>query len=169
MLGELTVETLNSFFTILFAPAKYPAMIFTIVPIVLMIVVIEYILMRNPKHESLSNMLYANDLIIIFAGVNLLRAIGNPFMYDFSLPQTMIAYIIVLLGITFIVLDYLKVIPVFIGHSVSTKLVTNYAVYSAIAYVYTGLKFNAQVFLGMIILFFVIVAIINLIKIYDSK
>lgn len=168
MIGTLTIDTLSSFFNFLLAPVHYPSMIFMVVPVILMLVAIEYILIRNPQHPALPNFLYANDLIIIFAGVNLIRAIGYPFMYDFTIPQTMVAYLIVLVGITMIVLDYLRVIPLFIGSSISTKLVANYAVYVTVAHIFTGMKFTATTFLGMLILFFVIVAIINLIKVYES-
>jgi hypothetical protein len=168
MLGELTIATLNNFFDFLLAPIRYPNMIVVVVPIILMFLAIEYILMKNPEYKALPNFLYANDLIIIFAGINLLRAIGYPLMYDLTIPPTMIGYLIVLVGATLIVLDYLKVIPLFIGSSISTKLVINYGIYGAIAYIYSGMTFTASAFLSLVILFFVIVAVINLIKVARS-
>jgi len=168
MIETLTVETLVKFYSFLLAPIYYPGLIFMIVPVLLMLIVIEYILLRNPEHAALPNFMYANDLIIIFAGINLLRAIGFPYMYDFTMHQTLIAYLIIVVGVTMIALDFLRVVPLFIGASISTKLVMNFAVYCAIAFVYSGMQFTATTFLSMIMLFFVIVAIINLVKVYES-
>ena len=165
---NVVLEILKRCWEILTAPVADPSMLWVALPLFLTMVLMEIYYARHKKEELGWNTAFANALVLIFVGFNLMRVLFEKGLLAFNLKLAVVILMMVF-AVVLAFLDFYHLIPRFIAFEISSKLPLNYLAYVVSVYVYTDLAFDWISVVAALLLFVLLVVSIKIIKIKSFK
>lgn len=145
------------------APIADPSMLWEVLPLIITMFLLEIYFGKHKKEKLGWNTAFANALVLIFVGANLIRVLYENDILGLNLKLGVIVLMMVLgIGIAF--LDFYHLIPEIIAFEISSKLPLNYLAYIVIVYVHTDMVLNLATLAAIVLLFILLILAIKLIQ-----
>ena len=171
----LKVYFLNVYYRgleILNAPLQNMDILWTLIPLFLTVIFIEFYFSRYSREEIGWNTAFGNSLVLIFISVALAKHIyENSLIYDPMKIGVLVS--LILFGLILSIIDYYHILPKKIAFKISSAIPINFVAFVAIILVYTSnipIDFiSASAFLGILMVLLIITGFIHLITPKPSK
>lgn len=138
----------DSYVQILQFPINNPEFIPSLIPLFIGLVVLELYFGRYTDEHLGWNSAVSNATLILTTGLTLLYELHS--LNISSGPRFIVAYSILFLGLTILVLNFYHLWPAELAYNLSSASLTHTLVYITIAVVYEGLMPNMNTFLAVI-------------------
>ncbi|MBI2134241.1 hypothetical protein HYU11_06210 [Candidatus Woesearchaeota archaeon] len=170
-------ELANRMNHLLYAPTKFPEMIWIAIPLLTTLLLMEFYFGRYRDEELGWNTALGNSLVLVFVGIDLLRRIyGETFFASISMkttvyltPQTLIALTVLCIGIIMIMVDFFHMLPKSFAYLFSSPLFVNLTSYFAIIFIYTNAPIDLVSFLAAAMLFAIFILAIDIMHLVIPK
>ncbi len=149
-------------------------LLWTIIPLAIATIVMLVYFEKYHEERAGWNTYTANSLILIFVAMILLRyiySIDGAGSINFTIYQgkTAVSALIFLLGIVMLFLNFEHFLPEKIAMHLSSPLTLNLIAYIAILFIYTKPAINGSILIPLIIIFILLIAILNFLRIILRK
>jgi len=159
---------------LIIAPAKNKEMLWMAIPLVTVLLLMEFYYGRYAREEVGWNTAFGNSLVLLFVSLDLFRHLYENYGLMFFASREIyfkyvLAGIILLIGFWLMVMNFFHELPKKIAFFIGSELPINVLAYSSLAIVYTNIKLDLITLLAITILFFVLYGLFELIHLIEPK
>lgn len=158
-LQVFTSSVWDRFLELLYAPSKFPEMIWILIPVALTLLIIEFYFGVYVDEELGWNTAFANSLVLIFVSLDLARYLYNKGLLFHDDIKTIIVFTVLLEGILISLTDFLHLMPKRLAFKFSSSLPINFVAYMSIILVYTSIKVD-YITISAFLLFLIFLSLI---------
>lgn len=159
----------------LFSLTYYPDVLWLVFPLIVATVVMLVYFEKYRDERPGWNTHVENSLVLFFVSLYLLRqiySVGNAGLLNFVFfpEKTVVSAVVLLVGVVLLLLNFEHFLPEKVANNISSPLTTNLFAYIIVLYVYSSSPQPAWIIIvSLILLFTLLLAILNLIKIPFQK
>ncbi len=175
-LNHILPSLWERFSEIVAAPFRNPEMLWITLPLIIILLMMEFYFGRYRNEELGWNTAVGNSLVLVFVSLDLLRQVyGSAPLSAFSdvfllnITRTGIAAAVGFSGLLLFYTDFFHITPKWLAFKVSSPLAVNFVAYLSIVIIYTGIALDTYTLIAAMLLFMLLVALFAAIHFVEPK
>lgn len=151
-------------YSLVSAPFLNSDLLWAVFPLVITTVIVELYFGAHKEERLGWNSATANGLVLVWVGVNTVRAVMSSGGFDLNLLTSQVAAAIVAVGALLVFISFFHILPKDIAFFVSSAIVVHFLAYLGLIFVYTDIVFTGLTFYAAFLIFIALVVFFSLVK-----
>lgn len=169
MLNSYASNVWQRFLEIVYSPFNFANMLWILVPMLAILLLIEFYFGVYVEEDLGWNTAFANTLVLLFVGLDLGRHLYESGLLFLDKTKTVIVIAVLIESILLAFLDFFHLFPERLAFKMSSHLPINFVAISAIILVYTNIKADFITISAIVLLAIFMALIIGLIHSLEPK
>lgn len=175
--GGFFSQVLRRILELITAPKMNPDMLWLVIPLIITLLLMTFYFGRYEYEEIGWNTAVGNSLVLFFISIDLIRQIYNgnvggilhPSLLNFEINsvKTAISISLLFIAIFLLIINFTHSAPKKISFFLSSPLPINLTAYIVMTIVYTNVVFDRFTLIASLVIFFMLLGLIQLIKLLE--